>query len=85
MNTFKDVMKEAGVMFAGLMLLSVSVLSYIGLALLVIQELSFLLVTIVILIPIGIPLGYYLLMKGANGDLKNRKKPMAVVINRGKS
>jgi len=85
MNTFKDVMKEAGVMFAGLMLLSVSVLSYIGLALLVIQELSFLLVTIVILIPIGIPLGYYLLMKGANGDLKNRKKPMAVVINRGQS
>ena len=85
MNTFKDVMKEAGVMFVGLMLLLVSVLSYIGLALLVIQELSFLLVTIVILIPIGIPLGYYLLMKGANGDFKNRKKPMAVVINRGQS
>ena len=84
MNTFKDVMKEAGVMFVGLMLLFASTMSYMLLAF-VDRDFSFLLLSAFILTPIGITLGYYLLEKGARGDFKNKKKPMAVVINRGQS
>ena len=76
----KQMMKEASTMFGGLMLLGVSVISYGALAF-AFRDFSLILLAQFILTPIGFPLGWYLLQKGARGDFK--KKPMAVIINRG--
>ena len=45
------------------------------------RDFSWGLVGMFMLAPVGIPLGWYLLQKGSRGDFK--KKPMAVIINRG--
>ena len=76
----KEIMKEAGIMFVGLMLLFAGVLDYMLLTF-GYRDFSWGLVGMFILAPVGIPLGWYLLQKGARADFK--KKPMAVIINRG--
>ena len=78
----KEIMKEAGIMFVGLMLLGISGLSYLALAF-AFRDFSWILLAQFVLTPIGIPLGWYLLQKAGRGDFK--KKPMAVLINRGES
>jgi hypothetical protein len=74
----KEVMKEASTMFVGLMFLFAGALSYMLLAF-AFRDFSWLLLAQFILTPVGIPLGWYLLQKGARGDFK---KPMAYRINR---
>jgi hypothetical protein len=76
MNTFKDIIKEAGTMFVGLLFLFAGTMSYMLLAFAE-RDFSFLLLATFIFVPIGISLGHYLLIKGATGDFK--KKPMAVL------
>ena len=76
----KEMIREAGVMFVGLMLLFAGTMDYMLLAF-GYRDFSWGLVGMFMLAPIGIPLGWYLLQKGSRGDFK--KKPMAVIINRG--
>ena len=71
-------MKEVSTMFVGLMLLGTSAISYMLLAF-AFRDFSWLLLAQFILTPVGIPLGWYLLQKGARGDFK---KPMAYRIAR---
>ena len=78
----KEMIREAGVMFVGLMLLFAGTMDYMLLAF-GYRDFSWGLVGMFILAPIGIPLGWYLLQKAARGDFN--KKPMAVIINRGES
>ena len=78
----KEMIREAGVMFVGLMLLFAGAIDYMLLAF-GYRDFSWGLVGMFILAPVGIPLGWYLLQKGARGDFK--RKPMAVLINRGES
>ena len=82
MDILKDIVKEAGVMFVGLMLLFAGAIDYMLLAF-GYRDFSWGLVGMFILAPVGIPLGWYLLQKAGRGDFK--KKPMAVIINRGES
>jgi len=84
----KEVMKEASTMFVGLMFLFAGTLDYMLLAF-GYRDFSWGLVGMFILAPVGIPLGWYLLQKGARADFK---KPMAYriarvnnAINRGES
>ena len=76
----KEMIREAGVMFVGLMLLFAGTMDYMLLAF-GYRDFSWGLVGMFMLAPVGIPLGWYLLQKGSRGDFK--KKPMAVIINRG--
>ena len=76
----KEMIREAGVMFVGLMLLFAGAIDYMLLAF-GYRDFSWGLVGMFILAPVGIPLGWYLLQKAARGDFN--KKPMAVIINRG--
>ena len=78
----KEMIREAGVMFVGLMLLFAGAIDYMLLAF-GYRDFSWGLVGMFILAPVGIPLGWYLLQKAARGDFK--KKPMAVIVNRGDS
>ena len=80
MDILKDIVKEAGVMFVGLLLLFAGTMDYMLLAF-GYRDFSWGLVGMFMLAPVGIPLGWYLLQKGSRGDFK--KKPMAVIINRG--
>ena len=82
MDILKDIVKEAGVMFVGLLLLFAGTMDYMLLAF-GYRDFSWGLVGMFMLAPVGIPLGWYLLQKGSRGDFK--KKPMAVIINRGES
>ena len=82
MDILKDIVKEAGVMFVGLLLLFAGTMDYMLLAF-GYRDFSWGLVGMFILAPVGIPLGWYLLQKAARGDFN--KKPMAVIINRGES
>ena len=82
MDILKDIVKEAGVMFVGLLLLFAGTMDYMLLAF-GYRDFSWGLVGMFLLAPVGIPLGWYLLQKGSRGDFK--KKPMAVIINRGES
>ena len=75
----KEVMKEASTMFVGLMFLFAGAMSYMLLAF-AFRDFSWLLIAQFILTPVGIPLGWYLLQKGARADFK--KKPMAVLEER---
>jgi hypothetical protein len=70
----KEVMKEASTMFVGLIFLFASTISYMLLAF-AFRDFSLILLIQFILTPVGIPLGFHLLQKGARGDFK--KKPMA--------
>ena len=74
----KQMMKEASTIFVGLMFLLASAVSYMLLAF-AFRDFSLILLAQFILTPIGIPLGYYLLQKGARGDFK---KPMAYPVTR---
>ena len=78
----KEMIREAGVMFVGLMFLFAGTIDYMLLAF-GYRDFSWGLVGMFILAPVGIPLGWYLLQKAARGDFN--KKPMAVIINRGES
>ena len=69
MDILKDIVKEAGAMFVGLMLLFAGAIDYMLLAF-GYRDFSWGLVGMFMLSPIGIPLGYYLLIKAANGDFK---------------
>ena len=71
--------REAGVMFVGLMLLFAGAIDYMLLAF-GYRDFSWGLVGMFILAPVGIPLGWYLLQKAARGDFN--KKPMAVLEER---
>ena len=82
MDILKDIVKEAGVMFVGLLLLFAGTMDYMLLAF-GYRDFSWGLVGMFLLAPVGIPLGWYLLQKAARGDFN--KKPMAVVVNRGES
>jgi len=75
----KEMIREAGVMFVGLMLLFAGTIDYM-LLVFGYRDFSWGLVGMFILAPVGIPLGWYLLQKGARGDFK--KKPMAVLEER---
>ena len=72
----RKIIKEASTMFVGLMFIFASTLSYMLLAF-AFRDFSLMLLVQFILTPIGIPLGYYLLVKGARGDFKKKKEPMA--------
>jgi uncharacterized membrane protein HdeD (DUF308 family) len=74
----RQIMKEASTMFVGLMFLFAGALSYMLLAF-AFRDFSWLLLAQFILTPIGIPLGWYLLQKGARADFK---KPMAYRMTR---
>ena len=63
-------MKEVSTMFVGLMLLGTSAISYMLLAF-AFRDFSWLLLAQFILTPIGIPLGWYLLQKGATSFIKD--------------
>ena len=78
----KEMIREASVMFVGLMFLFAGTIDYMLLAF-GYRDFSWGLVGMFILAPVSIPLGWYLLQKAARGDFK--KKPMAVIINRGES
>ena len=65
----KEVMKEASLMFVGLLPLFAGIIDYMLLAF-AYRDFSWGLVGMFMLSPIGIPLGYYLLIKAANGDFK---------------
>ena len=65
----KEVMKEASLMCVGLLLLFAGTIDYMLLAF-AYRDFSWGLVGMFMLSPIGIPLGYYLLIKAANGDFK---------------
>ena len=78
----KEMIREAGVMFVGLMFLFAGTIDYMLLAF-GYRDFSWGLVGMFLLAPVGIPLGWYLLQKAARGDFN--KKPMAVVVNRGES
>ena len=65
----KEVMKEASTMFIGLMFLFAGALDYMLLAF-GYRDFSWGLVGMFMLAPIGIPLGYYLLIKAAKGGFK---------------
>ena len=67
----KEIMKEAGIMFVGLMLLGISGLSYLALAF-AFRDFSWILLAQFVLTPIGIPLGWYLLQKASRGDFKTK-------------
>ena len=79
MDILKDIVKEAGVMFVGLMLLFAGAIDYMLLAF-GYRDFSWGLVGMFMLAPVGVPLGWYLLQKGARGDFN--KKPMAVLKER---
>ena len=79
MDILKDIGKEAGVMFVGLMLLVAGTIDYMLLAF-GYRDFSWGLVGMFILAPVGIPLGWYLLQKAGRGDFN--KKPMAVLEER---
>ena len=64
-------MKEAGIMFVGLMLLFAGVLDYMLLTF-GYRDFSWGLVGMFIFAPIGIPLGWYLLQKASRGDFKTK-------------
>ena len=66
----KEVMKEASLMFVGLMLLFAGTIDYMLLAF-AYRDFSWGLVGMFMLAPIGIPLGYYLLIKAAKGGFKS--------------
>ena len=78
----KEMIREASVMFVGLMFLFAGTIDYMLLAF-GYRDFSWGLVGMFILAPVSIPLGWYLLQKAGRGDFK--KKPMAVLINRGES
>ena len=65
----KEVMKEASLMCVGLLLLFAGTIDYMLLAF-AYRDFSWGLVGMFMLAPIGIPLGYYLLIKAAKGDFK---------------
>ena len=65
----KEVMKEASLMFVGLLLLFAGIIDYMLLAF-GYRDFSWGLVGMFMLAPIGIPLGYYLLIKAAKGGFK---------------
>ena len=65
----KEVMKEASLMFVGLMLLFAGTIDYMLLAF-AYRDFSWGLVGMFMLAPIGIPLGYYLLIKAVKGSFK---------------
>ena len=75
----KEMIREAGVMFVGLMFLFAGTIDYMLLAF-GYRDFSWGLVGMFILAPVGIPLGWYLLQKAARGDFN--KKPMAVLEER---
>ena len=79
MDILKDIVKEAGVMFVGLLLLFAGTMDYMLLAF-GYRDFSWGLVGMFMLAPVGIPLGWYLLQKGSRGDFK--KKPMVVLKER---
>ena len=79
MDILKDIVKEAGVMFVGLLLLFAGTMDYMLLAF-GYRDFSWGLVGMFLLAPVGIPLGWYLLQKGSRGDFK--KKPMVVLKER---
>ena len=66
----KEVMKEASTMFVGLMFLFAGALDYMLLAF-GYRDFSWGLVGMFMLAPIGIPLGWYLLRKGATSVIKD--------------
>ena len=76
----KEMIREASVMFVGLMFLFAGTIDYMLLAF-GYRDFSWGLVGMFILAPVSIPLGWYLLQNAGRGDFK--KKPMAVLINRG--
>ena len=65
----KEVMKEASLMCVGLLLLFAGTIDYILLAF-AYRDFSWGLVGMFMLAPIGIPLGYYLLIKAVKGSFK---------------
>ena len=65
----KEVMKEASLMFVGLLLLFAGTIDYMLLAF-AYRDFSWGLVGMFMLSPIGIPLGYYLLIKAVKGSFK---------------
>ena len=65
----KEVMKEASLMCVGLLLLFAGTIDYILLAF-AYRDFSWGLVGMFMLSPIGIPLGYYLLIKAVKGSFK---------------
>ena len=65
----KEVMKEASLMFVGLLLLIAGTIDYMLLAF-AYRDFSWGLVGMFMLSTIGIPLGYYLLIKAAKGGFK---------------
>ena len=78
----KEMIREASVMFVGLMFLFAGTIDYMLLAF-GYRDFSWGLVGMFILAPVSIPLGWYLLQKAGRGDFK--KKTMAVLSNRGES
>ena len=66
----KEVMKEASTMFVGLIFLFASTISYMLLAF-AFRDFSLILLIQFILTPVGIPLGFHLLQKGARGDFNS--------------
>jgi len=69
---FKDVVKEAGTLFIGLLLLFAGAIDYMLLAF-AYRDFSWGLVGMAMLAPISIPFGYYLLLKGARTGFKKKK------------
>ena len=72
MEKLKDVVKEAGALFIGLLFLVTGTIDYMLLAF-AYRDFSWSLVGMFILAPIGIPLGYYLLQKGTRADFITKK------------
>lgn len=65
----KEVMKEASLMCVGFLLLFAGTINYMLLAF-AYRDFSWGLVGMFMLSPIGVPLGYYLLIKTAKGSFK---------------
>ena len=84
MEIFKDVVKEAGTLFIGLLLLVAGTIDYLLLAF-AYRDFSWGLLGMTMLAPIGIPLGYYLLQKGARTDFKHKKIDIRKNLNDGRT
>ena len=72
MEILKNAVKDAGTLFIGLLLLVTGTIDYLLLAF-AYRDFSWGLVGMSMLAPIGIPLGYYLLQKGAWANFKQKK------------
>ena len=84
MEILKNVVKEAGTLFIGLLLLVAGTIDYMLLAF-AYRDFSWGLLGMAMLAPIGIPLGYYLLQKGARTDFKQKKIDIRKNLNDGRT